>query len=82
MLIRTVTKSDNIEKENLEAHVEICVQRYTAIEQRITAAEEILREIEVTADRNRQSIIQTMVAGGTLLAVVIPTVAVVLDRLK
>lgn len=82
MLIRTITKTDSIEKDSLEAHVEICAQRYAAIDQRLESMEEALTEIEHNADRSRQAVIQTMVAGGTMLAVVIPVVAVILERLK
>lgn len=82
MLIRTITKTDSIEKGSLEAHVEICAQRYSAIDQRLGSMENSLTEIEHNADRSRQAVIQTMVAGGTLLAVIIPVVAVVLERLK
>lgn len=82
MLIRTITKTDSIEKDSLEAHVEICAQRYAAIDQRLGSMEEALTEIEHNADRSRQAVIQTMVAGGTVLAVVIPMVAVILDKLK
>ena len=82
MLIRTITKTDSIEKESLEAHVEICAQRYSAIDQRLGSMEDALTEIEHNADRSRQAVIQTMVAGGTILAVVIPVIAVILERMK
>jgi hypothetical protein len=78
----SIASPDNIEKENLAAHVEISIQRYNALEHRITAVENEIDHFIIENDSTRQAVIQTMVAGGTLLAVLIPAAMLLVDRLK
>jgi len=78
----TIPSPDNIEKENLAAHVEISIQRYNALEHRIDAVEKEIDHFVIENDSTRQSVIQTMVAGGTLLAVLIPAAILLVDKIK
>jgi hypothetical protein len=86
MVITKSSNSDrvpeNIEKENLAAHVEICMTRYNALEHRLDAVEREIDHFVIENDSTRQTVIQAMVAGGTLLAVLVPATAIFLERMK
>jgi prefoldin subunit 5 len=64
--------SIDIEKENLEAHVELCAARYanlefklSKLEHRIDKLEEYLKEIRDTVSGNEQNQYKTLIAIGT-----------------
>lgn len=62
----------DIEKENLEAHVELCAARYanlefklSSLEHRIDKLEEYLKEIRDTVSGNENNQYKTLIAIGT-----------------
>jgi chromosome segregation ATPase len=71
-----------IEKENLEAHVELCAERYVKLENKLNTVEEKVSKLETVVHeikdmivtmndrRNQQLIKWGMSAIGALLAVV------------
>jgi len=42
----------DIEKENLEAHVELCAQRYDALENRLTSVEKKIGTLQETIEKS------------------------------
>ena len=76
------TQATEIEKENLEAHVELCAERYEALENKLDQVEEKVGKLEGVVNeikdmivnmndhRNQQLIKWGMSAIGALLAVV------------
>ena len=76
------TQATAIEKENLEAHVELCAERYEALENKLDQVEEKVGKLEGVVNeikdmivsmndkRNQQLIKWGMSAIGALLAVV------------
>jgi seryl-tRNA synthetase len=71
-----------IEKQNLEAHVELCAERYEALENKLDAVEQKVSKLEVVVyeikdlvvgqneRRNQQMIKWGVTVIGSLLAVI------------
>lgn len=72
----TTTK---LERENLEAHVDLCAERYKQLEMRLGSIE---NKVEILADKIQQSqtsITKVMIGtAGTIVAGVISTIVVIL----
>jgi hypothetical protein len=73
---------EHIEKENLAAHVEICYERFKALEHRVGAVEHEIDHFVIDNDSTRQAVIQAIVAMGTLLAVIVPITIFLVERFK
>ena len=73
----------SIEKENLEAHVELCAQRYQSLENRLDTIEVKVGELQSIIQTSHQSMMKIFV--GTAFTVVIGIIcvlAVVLTKLS
>jgi hypothetical protein len=69
----------DIEKENLESHVELCALRYTSLERRLTRIEDAVEELQQLVQRSHMSTIKVLVAtAGTVIAGVLSTIVVLL----
>jgi tetrahydromethanopterin S-methyltransferase subunit G len=68
-----------LERENLEAHVDLCAERYKQLEMRLGSIE---TKVEILADKIQQSqtsITKVMIGtAGTIVAGVISTIVVIL----
>jgi chromosome segregation ATPase len=53
-----MSDTTNIEKKSLEAHVEICAERYTGLNQRFDHIEDRLNRFELTLTEIRDTISQ------------------------
>lgn len=71
-----------IEKENLEAHVELCAVRYKQLESRLTAIEEKVCSLQEVVEKSHLSTIKVLIAtAGTVVAGVLSTLVVILTKM-
>ena len=70
-----------IEKESLEAHVELCQQRYEALENRLTVIEKKVDEISKEIADGNQTMVKVLVgSAGTIVAGLLSTIVVLLMK--
>lgn len=68
-----------LERENLEAHVDLCAQRYEVLEGRLTKIEEKVEDIHNDIRSGNQSMIKVLIgAAGTIVAGLLSTIVVIL----
>jgi len=75
----TVSPSTNLEKENLEAHVDLCALRYEQLDKRLTALEEKVGEMHtqmIIENRSLKKVIITSTA--TIIASVIGLITTII----
>jgi hypothetical protein len=71
-----------IEKENLEAHVELCAQRYDALEQRLTSIEKKVGTLQDTIEKSHLNTIKVLIGtAGTVIVGMLSMLAVVITKL-
>lgn len=74
--------STQLEKESLEAHVDLCALRYEAMDKRLTAVEEKIDEVHEDIKDGNQSLIKVLIgASGTIVAGLLSTIVVILMNL-
>lgn len=75
-------QSTQLEKESLEAHVDLCTLRYEAMDNRLTAVEEKIDEVHTDIKEGNQSLIKVLIgAAGTIVAGLLSTIVVILMNL-
>ena len=68
-----------LEKENLEAHVDLCAQRYEVLEGRLNKIEEKVDSIHTIIAQVQQSMTKVVIgAAGTIVAGLLSTIVVIL----
>jgi len=73
----------DIEKENLEAHVELCAQRYGALEQRLSSIESKVSSLQVLLEKGQLSMTKVLIGtAGTVVAGVLSTLVIILTKFK
>lgn len=71
-----------IEKENLEAHVELCSQRYQALELRLSAIETSVSSLKNTIQESHLSTVKIVIGtAGTVVASVLGVLIVILQKM-
>lgn len=71
----------DIEKENLEAHVELCAERYRQLETRLGAIEEKVSGLQKTIEQSHLSTIKVLIGtAGTVIVGILSTLAVVISK--
>ena len=71
--------STKLEKESLEAHVDLCALRYEAMDKRLTAVEEKIDEVHTDIKDGNQSLVRVLIgAAGTIVAGLLSTIVVIL----
>lgn len=74
-----MARATNLEKENLEAHVDLCAQRYEVLEGRLTAIEAKVEHIHKDITAGQQSMTKVLIgATGTIIAGLLSTIVVIL----
>jgi 1,4-dihydroxy-2-naphthoate octaprenyltransferase len=74
--LRTTT---SLEKESLEAHVDLCALRYAALDSRLTNVENTLRDIHTDIKNGQQSMTKVLIGtAGTVIAGLLSTIVVIL----
>jgi len=69
----------SLEKENLEAHVDLCAQRYEVLEGRLTKIEEKVEHIHQEITNGNKSMMKVLIgSAGTIVAGLLSTIIVLL----
>jgi len=77
-----VTTPTNIEKQNLEAHVELCAQRYDALEQRMDSVESKLSTLQRTVEKSSLHTIKILIGtAGTIIVAMMSLVGLILTKM-
>jgi hypothetical protein len=72
-----------LERENLEAHVDLCEQRYIVLEGRMESIERKVEAIHVDITSGQQSMTKVIIgAAGTIVAGLLSTIVVILLNLS
>lgn len=72
-------KTTNLERENLEAHVDLCAERYQQLERRLENIEESVGDLHDDIKRSNNSIGKVVVtSAGTVLAGVLGLITTLL----
>jgi hypothetical protein len=72
----------DIEKENLEAHVELCAQRYDSLENRLSSIEKKVSTLQDTIEKSHLSTIKVLIGtAGTVIVGMLSMLAVVITKL-
>lgn len=75
-------ESTSLEKNNLEAHVDLCHQRYREIESRLTKIEDKVSIVHTDIIEGNKSMTKVLVGtAGTIVAGLLSTIVVVLVAL-
>lgn len=78
----TIAPATDLEKESLEAHVDLCALRYAQLDQRLTKVENKLDGIAVDMKNGNDSLIKVIVgAAGSIVAGLISTIIVIITQL-
>ena len=71
----------DIEKESLEAHVELCAVRYSQLETRLSSIEEKVGKLATAIDESRTSMTRVLIGtAGTVVAGVLSTLVILLTK--
>jgi|TARA_B000000532_G_C18552390_1_gene270498 tetrahydromethanopterin S-methyltransferase subunit G len=74
-----MARATDLEKENLEAHVDLCQQRYEQLEGRLTKIEEKVEHIHNDIVHGNKAMMKVMIgAAGTVVAGLLSTIVVIL----
>ena len=74
-----MAKATNLEKENLEAHVDLCQERYEQLEGRLTKIEEKVDHLHRDITEGQKSMTKVLIGtAGTIVAGLLSTIIVIL----
>ena len=69
----------SLEKESLEAHVDLCALRYEQLDRRLTGLEEKVDDIHKDITSGNKSMVKVLIgAAGTIVAGLLSTIVVLL----
>lgn len=72
----------DIEKESLEAHVELCAVRYGQLEDRLTSVEKKLGTLQEVIEKSHLSTIKVLIGtAGTVIVGLLSTLAVIITKM-
>lgn len=72
----------DIEKENLEAHVELCAERYKQLETRLGAIEDKVNDLHITIQKSHLNTIKVLIGtAGTVIVGVLSLLGVIITKL-
>lgn len=72
-------KTTNLERENLEAHVDLCAERYSHLESRLSVIEVKVEAIHKDIQEGNSSLSKVIIgAATTIVASLLTTVATIL----
>jgi len=74
-----MSATSKLEKESLEAHVDLCALRYEQMDKRLTQVEEKIDDIAEDIKTGNQSLVKVLIgATGTIIAGLLSTIVVLL----
>jgi hypothetical protein len=72
----------DIEKENLEAHVELCAERYKQLETRLTSIEGKVANLQDTIEKSSLNTIKVLIGtAGTVIVGILSVLAVIITKM-
>ena len=76
-----MSKTTEIEKQNLEAHVELCAQRYEALEGRLSNIEKKVGSLQKIIEDSHNSMTKVLIGtGGTVVTAILSLIVVLLNK--
>ena len=76
---KRMSATSKLEKESLEAHVDLCALRYEQMDKRLTQVEEKIDDIAEDIKSGNQSLVKVLIgATGTIIAGLLSTIVVLL----
>ena len=80
--IKNYMSTTELEKQNLEAHVDLCSERYKGLHDRLSAIELRLTKMNEDMTQGQKSQSKTIIAtAGTVVAGLLSTVVVILMKM-
>ena len=80
--IKNYMSTTDLEKQNLEAHVDLCSERYKGLHDRLSAIELRLGKMDEEMTAGHKSHTKTIIAtAGTVVAGLLSTVVVILMKM-
>ena len=80
--IKNYMSTTDLEKQNLEAHVDLCSERYKGLHDRLSAIEVRLGKMNEEMTQGHKSQTKTIIAtAGTVVAGLLSTVVVILMKM-
>jgi hypothetical protein len=77
-----VSKTTDIEKENLEAHVELCAERYKQLETRLDNVEGKIGTLQETIEKSSLNTIKILIGtAGTIIVAVLSLIGVIVTKM-
>lgn len=77
-----MSKTTDIEKENLEAHVELCAERYKQLETRLDNVEGKIGTLQETIEKSSLNTIKILIGtAGTIIVAVLSLIGVIVTKL-
>lgn len=74
-----LSQTTELEKESLEAHVDLCALRYQSLDSRLTAIEEKVDDIHKDITEGQKSMTKVLIGtAGTVVAGLLSTIIVLL----
>lgn len=71
----------DVEKQNLEAHVELCAQRYEQLDQRLTKIEGKFGDLQKIIEAGQNSVTKVLIGtAGTVVTGILGLIVVVLQK--
>ena len=81
--IKNYMSTTELEKQNLEAHVDLCSERYKGLHDRLSAIELRLAKMNDEMTTGQKSTTKTIIAtAGTVVAGLLSTVVVILMKMS
>ena len=78
-----MARATTLERENLEAHVDLCEQRYNNLELRLSKIETKVEHIHADITNNNKSMTKVLIgATGTIIAGLLSTIVVILININ
>jgi hypothetical protein len=76
-----VSRTTEIEKQNLEAHVELCAQRYESLENRLTSIETKVGGLQKLIEDSHSNMTKVLIGtAGTVVTAVASILVVILQK--
>jgi len=78
-----MARATDLERENLEAHVDLCQQRYEVLEKRLGNVEDKIADIHEDMNRSHSSLVKVIIGtSGTIVAGLLSTIVVILMNMQ
>jgi hypothetical protein len=77
------SNATEIEKENLEAHVELCAERYKQLDTRLCSIEKKVSTLQDTIEKSHLSTVKVLIGtAGTVIVGVLSLIGVILTKMS